>query len=86
MLEHEFLERVFALPEHAGCVGQRKRDVPPVGRLLDLVPGGPGRFIHDGAPAPDNPVEQGRFPDIRAAHKDDGWERSMRHWSVLKPT
>jgi hypothetical protein len=57
-----------------------------VGRLLDLVPGRPGGFIHDGAPATDNSIEECRFPDIRPTHKDDGWERSMRHWSVFKPT
>src|SRR4026207_1715791 len=61
MLDDEFLERVFALPEHAGGVGQRKRDVPPVGWLLDLVPGGPSSFIHDGPPTPDHPVAAWRF-------------------------
>ena len=79
VLEHLLLQRILALAEHAGRVGQQERHVPPVGRLLDDIAGRPGRRVDDGPARAGYAVEKCRFPDIRAADEDDCGELFGSH-------
>ncbi len=79
VLEHLLLERILALAEHAGRVGQQKRHVAPVGGLLDDIAGRSGRRVHDGPAGAGDAVEKCRFPDIRATDEDDGGELFGSH-------
>ena len=72
VLQHLLLKRIFAAPEHAGSVGQEKRHISPVRRLLDDVARRPGRRVDDGAAGAGNAVKKCRFPDIRATDQNDG--------------
>ena len=90
VLQHLLLQRILALAEHAGRVGQQKRDVAPVGRLLDDIAGRAGRRVDDGPPGAGNAVEKCRFPDIRATDQDDGgellWKPCMKSKAHLADT
>jgi len=72
--EHLLLQRVLALPEHPGGIGQEKRHVPPIGRVLNDIAGRPRSRVHDRAACAGYAVEKCRFPDIRAPDEDDGGE------------
>jgi hypothetical protein len=72
VLQHLLLKRILAAPEHAGGVGQEKRHISPVRRLLDDVARRPGGRVDDGAAGAGNAVKKCRFPDIRATDQNDG--------------
>ncbi len=79
VLQHLLLKRILALAEHAGRVGQQKRNVLPVGGVLDDIAGRPGRRIHDCPPGAGYTVKKCRFPDIRAPDEDDCGELFRSH-------
>ena len=66
----DLLQRVFALPEHPGRIGEQERNGAPVRGLLDHVAGRAGRRGDDRAALARNTVKKCRFPDIRSTDQE----------------
>ena len=68
--KHQCVQRILAGPEHPASIGERERDVLPLGRLAVHVAGGPRNRGHDCLAGAGDAVGQGGLADVRPADQN----------------
>ena len=80
--EHEVVQGVIALAEHAAGVDELELPATPFGRVRDDIPRGSGHTGHDGAAPAREAIEERRLADVRTPHQHDRKVSSAIHLTV----
>jgi hypothetical protein len=81
--EHQFMQRVFAGTEHSSRICQLESGAFPLDRLRQHVPRCSRNGRDNGATRPRHAVEEGRFPNVRAADQHDRRQRPGHVFAVV---
>jgi hypothetical protein len=77
------MQRILAGAEHPSCIRELESNSLPLDRLRQQIPRCSRNGRDNGATRPRHAVEEGRFPNVRAADQHDRRQRPGHVFAVV---